>query len=304
MFLDSARSAIYLIAKQFSEHTFLMPAYTCPTVWSALEQAGVRYDFIDIDESLDFDLEDLHNVLEKYGGANIALIPTSLFGSSIRDYKVLFKDFLIIEDRAQGIQSNNTNADFQVFSFGKGKMFSGFGGGGILCRQEIEGLRELPQKDDFMQSYLLSLAQKAISRVWGIIEKTPFDPEKSTHLTVDAIQPEKLGKRKARWILNTVYNADFAHRVMLSNYYLNSIKREYLFDLKGDTPYLRIPIKKEFRSSGVSKMRDYHETYERACQKRGRVLEGAKKLVQGCFLPTHDLVSMQYAEEIVKSINE
>jgi len=305
-FLNSARSALYLIAKKYNNHFFLIPAYTCPTVLHALKQAGVEYNFIDIDNNLDFDIKDLSYMLEKYNNKDIVLVPTSLFGFKTRDYKKKYPDIIVVEDRAQGFIDSKSSADFQITSFGKGKMISGFGGGAIYDINSIltKKLQELGQSNEFYKSFLFAFLQKIISRVWFLLEGTRYDPEQSKKLDIDVIKPYRLSKLKRVWILNTLKNSNFSHRTKISNYYLQNIDKKYLFEQKKGIPYLRLPIKKDIKYSGLSKMVDFHETFIEALEKRGKELVGARQVLNSTCLPAHDLVTLEYAKKIVEIINE
>ena len=137
IFLDSARSALLMIVKQYKNAIFLIPSYTCPTVIFALDQENVKYNFVDVDDTLDFNINDLNTVIKTYKNHQIILIPTSLFGIKIRDYKKLYPQYIIIEDRAQTIIDSKSMADFQIVSFGKGKMVSGFSGGAIYDKYKV-----------------------------------------------------------------------------------------------------------------------------------------------------------------------
>jgi len=305
-FLDSARSAIFLIASNFSDHIFLLPSYTCPTVWDALNKAGVEYHFIDIDDNLDFDISELNKSLDIYSDRKIVLIPTSLFGVRIRNYKELYPSLIILEDRAQHLINLSSIADFQVISFGRGKFVSGFGGGGVLDKySRLPSLQYgLYVKNNFFNCYFLSIFQKVISRVWFIIEGTRLDPESSNILKLKTIKPYLMSKVKKRWILNTISSLDESHRVMISNFYLDNIKKEYLFNIERDVSYLRFPIKKSVNFTGVSKIREFYETL-RLSSKEGRSnVNNAQKLTSASFLPTHNLVTMKYARRLVEKINE
>jgi len=305
-FLDSARSALFLIAQEYEEFVFLIPSYTCPTVWSALEQANVNYDFVDLDNTLDFNINDLNYMLRKYNNNKIVIVTTSLFGAKIKNYKKLYPECIIVEDRAQGRIDFSNDADFQIISFGKGKMISGFSGGALYDKHEVltNILGNIGKKNDFLISYFLSVIQKIISRMWFIFEGTSFDPEVSEKLHIDKIEPQLLCELKIKWILNTINDTDFYHRINISNYYLKNINKKYLFDIEKNTPYLRVPIKKNLSYSGVSKIKDFYETFLKANAKREKEQLGAKILIDGSYLPTHNLVTFEYAKKIVSLINE
>lgn len=306
IFLDSARSAIWLIARHYRHHLFLIPSYTCPSVWKTLEQVGVEYDFVDLDEALDFDQDDLAKMIQKYSDREIVLIPTSLVGVPLRNYKELLDGIVILEDRAQGMLDMGSLADFQILSFGKGKMVSGFGGGAVLDRHGYlqDALSSLKTQGGFAYSFVMAIAQKVISRCWFLIEGTGMDPEKANGFKMDRVEPKMIDGLKKQWILNSMATANSESMKKNSEYYLEHIDTSCCFQLPKGVAYMRFPVKKALARSGVSRMPDYHLTYELAIKKRGREMPGAKKLVKGCFLPTHRLVNRGDAQQLVEEINE
>lgn len=312
LFFNSARSGLFLIVdtlkEMYEELIFLIPTYNCYSIVATLESAKVEYDFVDIDESLDFDLSDLNERLDVYSNKKIILIATSLFGIKLREYKSLYSDLIVIEDLAQSTFDNNSKADFSFVSFGKGKIISSWSGGGVITNNQLfrEKYNKLNIESQFLKPYILSNIQKIISKYfWFFIENSSLNPEKSTHIEVMDDEILKLSKNKIYWILNSLNELNLTHRREISNYYLNNISKKYLFDLKLDTPYLRMPIKKVINQSGISFLKDYEFTYKKAIEKRKNSFKIPEVLLyESSFLPTHNLIDLKYAKKLVELINE
>ncbi|HSG08121.1 MAG TPA: DegT/DnrJ/EryC1/StrS family aminotransferase [Longimicrobiales bacterium] len=119
-----------------------LPAYTCYDVASAAVGAHLPVTFYDIDpRSLCPDLEGIRRCLS--AGAGI-LVANSLFGFPL-DWDALREECdaagaILIEDCAQGIGSTwrgragGSFGDMTVLSFGRGKGWTGGGGGALLVR--------------------------------------------------------------------------------------------------------------------------------------------------------------------------
>lgn len=109
--------------------------YTCSSVMGAIQKAGFTPVFIDIDETLALDTDDLAARLPSLD----ALIVTHTFGipANVARIKEVVGDLPVIEDcahafgsRYKGVQLGNF-FDMAVFSFGNGK-FPALGSGGLL----------------------------------------------------------------------------------------------------------------------------------------------------------------------------
>ena len=109
--------------------------YTCSSVMVAIQVAGFRPIFIDIDETLTLDPADLARKMTRLD----ALIVTHTFGipANIARIRKVVGNLPVIEDCAHafgsrygGVQVGNF-FDMAVFSFGNGK-FPAFGSGGLL----------------------------------------------------------------------------------------------------------------------------------------------------------------------------
>lgn len=298
-FFNSAREALYFavlfIKAKYHNTIFLLPAYTCPSVVNVMVKARVSFDFVDLDRTLDFNLRDLEFMVKKYINKKIILLPTALFGTRIRDYKSVFKEFIIIEDLSQSYPNLYSKADFMVFSFGKGKLISAYGGGMLLSNKDIKkAYQNLPLIDDFYKSYFMAhLTNFIIKYFYKLIEISPLNPEKNSAFKIKDIHPHRISPLKEKWILTSIVQIDLSKRIQNANYYLKTLDKSLLFDLPQNIPYLRMPVIGEFKIKGASKMKDYQYTYEMAKQSRGKDLEIAKLLAYNCtFLPTHDLVKL------------
>ncbi len=134
--LTSLRS---LMAIQSSRNEVIIPAYTCFSIASVIESAGLRVVLCDIEpETLDFDYEMLSELMNE---KILCIIPTHLFGlsadiSRTKSLAVRYGAY-VIEDSAQSISGSdvNSDADITVFSLGRGKPLSA-GGGGLLATNQ------------------------------------------------------------------------------------------------------------------------------------------------------------------------
>lgn len=311
-FLNSGRAAFRVIVRYLKSRkniVFLLPAFTCPSMIEALEAEKADYNFADIDNSLLFEEEDLQKIIHKYSEENCAIVATSLFGTKLPNYKGLFPNAIIIEDRAQSQIEEGSDADYQFTSFGKGKLVSGFGGGAIKTQEQglIFKYNKFSIRNGFLLSYIMTVLQDIVLKYfWFIIEILPLDLEKTERYQPKNREIFKLSGLKVRWIINSLKTLNTAHRRKISDYYFYNINKEYLFDIGKNTPYLRMPVKKviEIKGMGISKMKDYRYTYQKAIQKRGIELPGSKRLAfESSFLPTHDLVTLEQAKKIIDAVN-
>ena len=124
-------------------------AYNCHTVMNAVWQAGLTPIFIDINDDLELDIEDLATKVKSIR----VLIVTHLFGiiNDINIIKQLFPDLIIIEDCAHAF-AHNIEGDFGVYSIGQGK-FPSVGDGGILVVNNDEYLPEIAQTYSTLKAY-------------------------------------------------------------------------------------------------------------------------------------------------------
>ena len=129
--LNHARSGLLLALQSLSlprGSKVGVMVYNCHTVMNAVAQAGCDVVFIDVDDSLRIDRNDLE---KKMDGLK-ALIVTHLFGI-VNDIQAIQKQYPqldIIEDCAHAF-GKEIIGDFGVYSIGQGKLPS-LGDGGIL----------------------------------------------------------------------------------------------------------------------------------------------------------------------------
>ena len=119
-----------------------LPAYSCFDLVSAAVGAGVRVRFYDIDpKTLSPDMDSLREALRR--GVS-AVVAGSLYGYPIEWDKVRYecraRGTLLIEDAAQGVGTRSgydfggSVGDMTILSFGRGKGWTGGGGGALLLR--------------------------------------------------------------------------------------------------------------------------------------------------------------------------
>jgi dTDP-4-amino-4,6-dideoxygalactose transaminase len=127
----------YLL-QQRASRVFVVPAYTCFSVPQSIEQAGGTCVYVDVDKTLDFDLSDLAEQLKPVDPCDVVLLATSLFGAPIRDYKHMLPSAVVIEDRSQSVYDPGLRSDYQILSFGPGKLLSLGGGGAVVGRDPLK----------------------------------------------------------------------------------------------------------------------------------------------------------------------
>lgn len=136
--VESAHLAIKYALKSFKlkkGSKIGVQPYTCSSVFSAIKSAGLVPYFVDINQNLTLDTNDLSKKISQID----ALIVTHIFGfpADITAIKKIALSIPIIEDCAHALfsqyqqQSVGTFFDVAVFSFGNGK-FPSLGGGGLL----------------------------------------------------------------------------------------------------------------------------------------------------------------------------
>ena len=177
--LNHARSGLLLALKSLrlpKGSKVGVMVYNCHTVMNAVAQAGCEVVFIDVDDSLRIDKNDL----EKKSSGLKALVVTHLFGiaNDIEAIRMQYPQLVIIEDCAHAF-GKEIIGDFGVYSIGQGKLPS-LGDGGILLVNNtkyaatVKGLYEnLPdcfhtdEKKLYCKLLLTNLAHKRL--VYGLI---------------------------------------------------------------------------------------------------------------------------------------
>jgi perosamine synthetase len=146
--LESSASACLIIALEYlksrtGRRTVIVPGYTCPTVVLAAHQAACRVIACDtVANGFDLDLDHLDTLL---GPDTLCVVPTH-YGGALTDAARIqafvqgrSPETFIIEDAAQAFGARWDNAPvgtrghIGIYSFGVGKGFTIFKGGGLIA---------------------------------------------------------------------------------------------------------------------------------------------------------------------------
>ncbi|MCH8033709.1 MAG: DegT/DnrJ/EryC1/StrS family aminotransferase [Bacteroidetes bacterium] len=159
-FVNNARTGLRLLLSAISSKKLKVgvQAYTCHTIFQAINNASHEIVFIDIDGTYNIDLNDLKKKIDIID----VLIVTHTFGIPVDfdEIKSLAKDKIIIEDCAHGLFAKykgrpvGTLGDASIFSFGFGK-YPPIGQGGMVV---INNLNKYP----FFQNNLNKLSHENI----------------------------------------------------------------------------------------------------------------------------------------------
>lgn len=315
MFFGSGRQALKFLALRLLETDasllFVLPAFTCETVIQAISEAGGEITFVDVADDLDWDLEDWQRVQDAHPDRRFVLVPTSLFGAPLRDYKTLFPQAWVVEDRCQATEDTASRADFQILSFGRGKLVSAMGGGALLGDVSAFAAAHaaLPLHCRPFTAMLASLVmeQLVLRRGWRWLHRwmdKGADAPQPSGLSTQVIRVKALCIRHAQWIFHSIQHAKLASRVRWADRYAREIPAVHRFAISSGLPYLRYPVKGRHRLPGASSGEMYRLTWRMAEENRGRAMPGAARLVQCTMLPTHALVTTDHAQhcaDVLKS---
>lgn len=164
-----------------------LPAYSCFDLVTAAVGAGVTVDFYDLDPAtLSPEMDSLERVLAR--GARV-VVAGNLYGlpldwDGVRS-RVEAAGGLLVEDAAQGLGSRWRGAKggsfggASVLSFGRGKGWTGGGGGALLIRDPrllVADPTPVLQRSGGVRPWIGSLAQWVLGRPWlyGIPRALPF----------------------------------------------------------------------------------------------------------------------------------
>ncbi|MBN1600321.1 MAG: DegT/DnrJ/EryC1/StrS family aminotransferase [Chitinispirillaceae bacterium] len=167
-FVSSGKTAITLtlqaLTKIHPERTMLViPSFNCYSVPSAIFRSGLTVLPCDIDpQTLDFDQNELGNILERYSVQILAVFATHFWGLpfDIAALRSRIKDpsIAIIEDAAQAMGSTSgskpvgISGDVGIFSLSRGKALSA-GEGGIIITSNKAIAAELKPVVDTLPGY-------------------------------------------------------------------------------------------------------------------------------------------------------
>lgn len=187
-FLVSSGKAALTIILQALKHCHpdrnkvLIPAYTCYSVPSAVNRAGLEIVLCDISNTgLDFDFRQIEPLLadEKL----LCIIPTHLYGipADVAKLRKMLSDshVAIVEDAAQAMgncwqgQKIGTLGDASFFSLGRGKAFSTVEGGIILTDREDIGIA-ISEQYRYLPSY--SASEIASLLIYAVALKVLIHP--------------------------------------------------------------------------------------------------------------------------------
>jgi len=159
--LSSGRAALTVILRALhvlspERKIVIIPAYTCYSVAASVVRAGLSIRLCDVDSrTLDFNYDELQNIIAHNSNEILAVIPVHLFGlpSDMERLKNITSghDIFIIEDAAQAFGGKDsrgnklgTKGDVGFFSLGRGKPITTAGGGIVITdRSDIaRGIEE------------------------------------------------------------------------------------------------------------------------------------------------------------------
>ena len=301
-FFGQARQGLFALVQHLlherKTRVFVLPAYTCPTVPQAVEQAGGRCIFVDIDDALDFDWVDLTEQIAAFDPCDVVLLATSLFGAPIRDYKQLMPQSVVVEDRSQSVYDPSCRADYQILSFGPGKLLSLGGGGALVGRPLNLPLDHWPTQSAWRLPWMITrtfiqdqvFKHRLMYRV--VAPLLPHLLKNSGHN--DAIHPVRMHPWQARWAWCAMRRVNLGHRTALGLQWKSILPKEMQFGVTEPTPWLRLPIKLKHPPAGLMLGSMYLETVEKAQKVRKRVLQGSQQLLGCAFLPVHETVATDW----------
>ncbi len=201
--VSSGRAALYLILKvlrELSKRTELViPAYTCPIVPLVIARAGLTVRLCDISpQTGNLDLEPLEEVVTD---RTLAIVPVHMNGIPCDMATILAiaqsHGTFVIEDCAQAAGATlngervGTFGDFSFFSLGRGKGFSVYVGGIVVCQageyaeliheQLEETLRFSPSLEFVNIIKLLGMALFFHPRFYWLARALPLDWENEVY---------------------------------------------------------------------------------------------------------------------------
>lgn len=189
--VSSARAGIYYALRAFNlkpgARVGIQP-YTCSSVFAAIVATGYTPVFIDVNQQLTIDIDDLRRKRPDLD----ALIITHTFGipAQIETIQRIVGSLPVIEDCAHAFLSHYKGRlvgsffDAAVFSFGAGK-FPSFGSGGML-------VINFPRYTNSIETMLRSLVQPSLLPELTLIAKR----------LVHSLVHSRTGSTLMEWILN------------------------------------------------------------------------------------------------------
>ena len=291
--INSGRSALYLLLKSLgikAGDEVIIQAFTCVVVPNSILWTGATPIYVDIDDTLNIDVNDLK---QKITSKTKAIIVQHTFGipANMKEIQKLAKEkgILLIEDCAHALGAKyqgklvGTFGDMAFFSFGRDKIISSVFGGMIissntkLLKQIQSEYQKLPAPsslwifqqllhpiifESFLKPFynhkvvrgLLSLFQKL-----KLLSLAVKDEEKKSIQPSEF--PAKMANALATLALNQLKKLDRfnSHRAEIVEIYGQSLKTEKIkaFESVGEPSWLRYPVYVENAKNIISRMRRY-----------------------------------------------
>lgn len=229
---DALRFVLSSVAQNTARSTIAMSAYTCPDLYTAVHAAGFKAALFDIDPVtlLPRPASIPPSVREQLA----AVILSNLYGliDPMTDWN-LSSDVVLIDDGCQAALGEVDgkmvgSRGVGVISFGRGKAFSGVGGGaafGVPSGHPVEASSF--GGADLLRGALMWMLEKP--RLYGIPASLPFLKlgETPVHLEVPRGVPSRVQRRYAHFQLLHRSEIAAVHRERMRWW------REALSDLKG-----------------------------------------------------------------------
>ena len=291
--INSGRSALYLLLKSLgikAGDEVIIQAFTCVVVPNSILWTGATPIYVDIDDTLNIDVNDLK---QKITSKTKAIIVQHTFGipANMKEIQKLAKEkgILLIEDCAHALGAKyqgklvGTFGDMAFFSFGRDKIISSVFGGMIissntkLLKQIQSEYQKLPAPsslwifqqllhpiifESFLKPFynhkvvrgLLSLFQKL-----KLLSLAVKDEEKKSIQPSEF--PAKMANALATLALNQLKKLDRfnSHRAEIGAIYSQSLKdrKTNAFESVGEPSWLRYPVYVENPKRVISRMRHY-----------------------------------------------
>jgi perosamine synthetase len=284
LYLSSGRAALWLYLKTLSmlkpeRKEVIVPAYTCPSVVSAVLKAGLTP--VPCDNNMD-DFGFLYEELEKkLSRSTLAVIVVHLYGAPVRIDKIQIlcrnNDTSLVEDAAQAFGNAfpdepgvklGLKGDAGFYSFGRGKPINIMHGGLLVVNSrevfsEADKIFRNLKGCSQTTSYCLSLGLYALfsnPHLYWLPQMMPY-----LNLGGTVFEPEfetTRGLGAAATLANMMISAlekDKEVRVMNSQWYSDNLSQRFIDhgSRRGEYPYLRYPLlidDKDLRSRILEKL--------------------------------------------------
>jgi UDP-2-acetamido-2-deoxy-ribo-hexuluronate aminotransferase len=271
-----------------------IPAFTAIPTAIAVKSIGAKIVYIDINETMTMDCNDLEDKLKTNDIK--AIIPVHLFGNvaNIKKIKEICKDIPVIEDCAQSFGSKccgkltGTFGTFGAFSFYPTKNLGTFGDGGLIVTSNkifADKIKEL--------------------RFYGQKSKYSMGEQCGINSRIDEIQATVLLKK-----LET-FSEKLETRSRLKEKYISELKNKSIAWSPEAIPHLfplfsneRARVMKELKQRGVVSLIHYPFCLSEEIDKIDSKNLFAKKISESIFsIPFHPWLRKSEVKYLIKQIN-